>query len=342
MSSDDIDKFKEKITNFFKDLPKEIPSIPFDDLPPKGKHKDLPGGSFGQTYLTDDKTRVVKIIQLNRYVSDRMIQSLRNEIVNYYDISTLCPKYFCKFLAYSYDEDRFEAAIVMENCGTDLFEYFDEVIDKGYQDLIMAADNNTALVEKHGMKKMATLKSILYKVLEAIDCLHSNNYVHLDLKPENIVVNNMFEVKFIDAGSLTKIKPNTKTFVFGTPGYMGPELMRTHYHDCTDLLKKLDIYAFGKMCTSMLSRQELVCLFSGDTIVREMIEADPEKRPDVFKIMMYMNPGLHFSSRQREHKSNRKSKSFRTSFRRSFRSKSKSKSKSFPKKSKTKSKRTRQ
>jgi len=319
------EEYKEKMIHFFKSLPEEIPRIPFDDLPPKGKHKDLPGGSFGQTYLNDDKSRVVKIIRLNRTPSERMIESMRNEIVNYYDISTLCPKYFCKFIAYSFDEERFEAAIVMENCGMDLFEFFDEMIKKRHRDLVMAADNNDALIQKHGMQKTAILKSILYKVLEAIHCLHSNDYAHLDLKPENIVVdmkNDSLHVKFIDAGSLTKIKPGTKTFLFGTKGFMGPELMKTSMPECTQALKKLDIYAFGKMCTSMLTRQEMVCLFSGDSILKEMVDADPDKRPDVYKIMVYMNPGLHFA-REASQKSNRKSvqRSNRKSFKKSNRKK---------------------
>lgn len=296
-----IDEFKPKIHEFFKSIPKDVPEIPFDEIPKKGKFA-LPSGGYGEAYLSDDKTRAVKILNLNRHFSDKIISSLQNEIVNYHRISTLCPKYFCKFIGYSYNEEDFVVAIVMENCGTDLLEFFNSEIDEKYRVKYRAAENNRDIVEEIDIEKMSKLKFIFYKVIEAIDCLHYNGYVHLDIKPENIVVlskNGTYEIKFIDAGSLTRITPGTKTYVFGTKEYMAPELLQVRsdpYLDNNNGLTKLDIYSFGKMCKEMLTKKEILCMFSGDRIIKDALEMDPNKRPDALKIMFFMNPSLYINS----------------------------------------------
>ena len=152
-----IDEFKPKIREFFKNIPKEVPEIPFDEIPKKGKFA-LPSGGYGEAYLSDDKTRAVKIINLNRHFSDKIISSLQNEIVNYHRISTLCPKYFCKFIGYSYSEQDFVVAIVMENCGTDLLEFFNSEIDEKYRLKYLAAENNNRdVVEEIDIEKMSKL-----------------------------------------------------------------------------------------------------------------------------------------------------------------------------------------
>jgi serine/threonine protein kinase len=296
-----IDDFKPKIDEFFKNIPKEVPEIPFGEIPKKGKY-ELPSGGYGEAYLSDDKTRAIKIINMNRHFSDKMINSLRNEIVNYHRISTLCPKYFCKFIGYSYNADEFVVAIVMENCGIDLLEFFNYEIDEKYRLKYTAAENNRTMVEEIDIEKMSKLKFIFYKILEAIDCLHYNGYVHLDIKPENIVVlskSGTYEIKFIDAGSLTRITPGTKTYVFGTEKYMAPELLQVRSDPLLDNnvgLTKLDIYSFGKMCKEMLTKKEILCMFSGDKIIKETLERDPKNRPDALKIMFFMNPSLYIKS----------------------------------------------
>ena len=330
-----IDEFKPKIREFFKHIPKEVPEIPFDEIPKKSKFA-LPSGGYGEAYLSDDKTRAVKIINLNRHLSDKIIISLQNEIVNYHRISTLCPKYFCKFIGYSYNEEDFVVAIVMENCGTDLLEFFNSEIDEKYRLKYRAAENNNRDVfEEIDIEKMSKLKFIFYKVIEAIDCLHYNGYVHLDIKPENIVVlpkNDTYEIKFIDAGSLTRITHGTKTYVFGTKEYMAPELLQVRsdpYLENNNGLTKLDIYSFGKMCKEMLTKKDIVCMFSGDRIIKEALDIDPNKRPDSLKIMFFMNPSLYINSvKQSSAKENSHPNKTNRKIRYNSKTKSKSKSKS--------------
>lgn len=284
--------FKEKVNEFFKNVPKAVPHIPFKEIPQKGKDA-LPTGGYGEAYLTDDKKRVVKILHLSRQIDDRIIVSLHNEIINYHEISSLCPQFFCKFIGYSYDEAKFVAAIVMENCGTDLLEYYNSEIEEKFQIRLQAAEKNQHAIASAQIQRNNLLKMIMYKVLEAIECLHQHNFAHLDIKPENIVILDNKIVKFIDAGSLTKItKSDEKVHVFGTRDYMAPELFKSSLILPDNGLKKLDIFSYAKMVLNMLQPSEIFCMFAGHSIVHEMLDKNPDNRPSVREVMIYMYPGL--------------------------------------------------
>jgi serine/threonine protein kinase len=318
-------EFTQKVNDFFESVPKTVPHIPFDKIPEKGEN-NLPTGGYGEAYLTDDKKRVVKILHLSRQIDDRIIISLHNEIINYHEISSLCPEFFCKFIGYSYDKAKFVAAIIMENCGTDLLEYYNTEIEEKFRARLQAAEHNQQAIESAEIQRNNLLKMIMYKVLEAIDCLHQHNFAHLDIKPENIVIMDNKVVKFIDAGSLTKItKSDKKVHVFGTRDYMAPELFKSTLASLDDGLKKMDIYAYAKMVLKMLSPKEIFCMFAGHSIIHEMLDKNPDNRPSVREVMIYMYPGLALAKNHNKRASSNSSASPNKTNRRRIRSKNHSK-----------------
>ena len=305
--------FQKELDEFFRSVPAEIPKFRVDELPQR-KETSLQSGSFGEAYLSSDNSKVVKVIKLNS-MTKTMLFSLHNEIINYYHISTLCPKFFCKFIGYCYHEEESMVMIVMEFCGIDFFEYYEKMM-REYDQNYLRNKGSASVLEQLEIKLLLIKKNIFFKVLEALNCLHSNNYAHLDLKPENIVVlqkSSGVEVKFIDAGSLTKIAPGPKVYTFGTLEYMAPELnlvRHNPYLDNNDNLKKLDIYSFGKMCMDRLSNKEIVCIFGSINFMKEILHENPLDRPDVTKIMRFVNPG-YFEPKDKENipqKTNRKRK----------------------------------
>ncbi len=94
----------------------------------------------------------------------------------------------------------------------------------------------------------ARAKKILEAVCQALGHMHEKNWVHKDLKPDNILVTKGSEVKLIDfslasrpAGALTKLMGGSKNQVIqGTRTYIAPELIRRK-----PLTFAADMYSLG-------------------------------------------------------------------------------------------------
>jgi serine/threonine-protein kinase PknG len=74
--------------------------------------------------------------------------------------------------------------------------------------------------------KLSVAEAIAYvlEILPALGYLHSIGLVYNDLKPENIVLTEE-QLKLIDLGAVSRI--NSFGYLYGTPGYQAPEIVRT-------------------------------------------------------------------------------------------------------------------
>jgi len=80
---------------------------------------------------------------------------------------------------------------------------------------------------------------IILEILKGIDFLHSKNIIHLDLKSENILLDENLKVKICDFG-ISKIKQTneTQSFTLNTKGtlfYMAPESFDGNYSYYSDI-----------------------------------------------------------------------------------------------------------
>ena len=101
-----------------------------------------------------------------------------------------------------------------------------------------------------GKRDLNDLLEIFLKVCDAISYSHSQDVIHLDLKPENIQVGQHGEVQVCDWGLSKSIKREQKQqTITGTPGYMAPEQgLRGQTLD-----HKTDIFALGALLYSILT-----------------------------------------------------------------------------------------
>jgi serine/threonine-protein kinase len=95
--------------------------------------------------------------------------------------------------------------------------------------------------------------TILVRVLEALEYIHTHGVVHRDLKPENIMLDSNDVIKLIDFGIAGKEGSRRLTFaklsqVMGTPDYISPEQVKGKRGD-----GRSDIYAMGVMLYEMLT-----------------------------------------------------------------------------------------
>lgn len=101
-------------------------------------------------------------------------------------------------------------------------------------------------IEKH-------VFDILQKTAQALQFIHSQNVIHKDLKPENVLINAASDIRLIDL-SLAQTKWDRMLQfgrkVEGTPTYMAPEQIQGKRCD-----PRTDIYAFGVMMFELLAKR---------------------------------------------------------------------------------------
>ncbi|RUP01763.1 MAG: serine/threonine protein kinase [Mycobacterium sp.] len=82
----------------------------------------------------------------------------------------------------------------------------------------------------------------ILEILPALSYLHSIGLVYNDLKPENIMLTEE-QLKLIDLGAVSRI--NSFGYLYGTPGYQAPEIVRTGPTVATD------IYTVGRTLAAL-------------------------------------------------------------------------------------------
>jgi serine/threonine protein kinase len=87
------------------------------------------------------------------------------------------------------------------------------------------------------------------KILVAFQALHSDGYVHLDIKPPNIIITPEGDVRIIDLALARRInarRPNLNGHP-GTRGFQAPELLPSAPSPAAVWAPSMDIYALGMM-----------------------------------------------------------------------------------------------
>ncbi|XP_028073352.1 G-type lectin S-receptor-like serine/threonine-protein kinase SD2-5 [Camellia sinensis] len=95
-------------------------------------------------------------------------------------------------------------------------------------------------------------KKIIMDIAKGLTYLHEEcrqKIFHLDIKPQNILLDECFNVKISDFGLsklIDKDQSQVVTMMRGTPGYLAPEWLSSI------ITKKVDVYSFGVVVLEML------------------------------------------------------------------------------------------
>ena len=124
---------------------------------------------------------------------------------------------------------------------------------------------------------------ILIDIALGLEHVHESGYIHLDFKPENILVTRNAAVRLIDFDLARPKPPEPKKFSGknpGTPAYMAPEHLRGQAID-----QRADIFAFGVTAYEMLTLQKP---FPGDSPA-EILQ---KQLNDDFALPRELNPDI--------------------------------------------------
>ncbi len=89
--------------------------------------------------------------------------------------------------------------------------------------------------------------SMMFPVFSALEYLHSNGIVHMDIKPSNIMVENSRNVRLMDMGIACEsdLMNITAGGLLGTPKYAAPEQFTLSPDHASEISARTDIYELG-------------------------------------------------------------------------------------------------
>ncbi|KAK3198619.1 hypothetical protein Dsin_022034 [Dipteronia sinensis] len=114
-----------------------------------------------------------------------------------------------------------------------------------------------------------TRKKIIVQIAKGLEYLHDNsnpNIIHLDIKPQNILLDRDFNAKISDFGLarlMDKDQTQVMTVAKGTPGYIAPELISGKHI----ISAKVDIYSLGVVILEIMCGRKNSSCWKGEYLM---------------------------------------------------------------------------
>ena len=151
--------------------------------------------------------------------------------------------YICKCVNRDSLRKGFREIKILQKLNNDFFPKLHEIISFDKNLFIFMHYENSVDIHKFCFEPyrndipMTLIIDMIKQMGNAIKTLHSYNFVHLDLKLENFILNQKKQVKLIDFGTVRAIYDKEKTLysIVGTKNYSPPEIYRYKYHKNSDI-----------------------------------------------------------------------------------------------------------
>ncbi len=172
---------------------------------------------------------------------------------------------------------RREARLTSEVASPNIRRVYGLVHSDGMDMMAMEYIEGTTLLEvleESAPLPLAEAWGVAVQFLSGLEALHAAGLVHLDLKPENIMVTPGGRVVLVDLGTATGSPGHGSRAVAGTPAYMAPEVSRGDVAG-----PRADVFAAGVVLAEMISSSRPAGPTGRAAIWRE-IRREPPVLPD--------------------------------------------------------------
>lgn len=130
-----------------------------------------------------------------------------------------------------------------------------------------------ALLESGEKIPVDKVLDIVFKCCKALEYAHSQDVVHRDIKPGNILLTNDGNVKIVDFG-VAKVRNRIDTMssgLFGSPSYMAPEQIEEQ-----EVGPSTDLYALGVVLYELLTGKKPFEADNVHTLMYKILHEQPE------------------------------------------------------------------
>lgn len=221
--------------------------------------KTLGQGTFGITYLASVKIKGA----LGALDSELLVAVKEFFMRDFNGRNESSVTYSSKDGAFAYYKSKFinEANNLsnLQNQGIiKVIELFEENQTAYYVMEYVSNGSLDELIKVKGRLSSEDCVSFSLQIAEALSYMHENKMLHLDLKPNNIMVRKDNQLVLIDFGLSKRFdaygKPETSTTIgHGTPGYAPVEQANYQGTDNGEFPATMDIYALGGTMFKMLT-----------------------------------------------------------------------------------------
>lgn len=202
-------------------------------------------GSYGRVYkgkLPNEITVAVKLLNNFRGNAEEFISQVKR-IGTINHVNVIC------LVGYCADGNR--RALVYEFMQNDSLQK------------IVASENQ---IHSLGCKKWQEIAIGIAKGIEHIQKGSNRRILHLDTKPQNILLDENYNPKITDIG-LAKLSSKELDLVSiiasqGMTDYVAPEVLSSNFHNASD---KSDVYSFGMLLFDMAGRKKRYHAEAGDS-----------------------------------------------------------------------------
>ena len=146
--------------------------------------------------------------------------------------------------------------------------------------LVMENCKNGALsniIRQTGPLEEDIAKFLFMQLCAAVKFIHKNNFAHMDIKLENILLDDFFNIKLADLGTAVDVSEymghtNKRR---GTPNYMAPEVQNKNSEEMIDA-SLADVYSLG-VCLHLLLTGE----FPGNNALEDEVSIETESSDNI-------------------------------------------------------------